>query len=329
MGLRTTWICAKGVSKADVLQRFGLVETGEDEGFTIADIAVADLPDGWVVIHYGETEAVRADTVAARFPQGEVIWGTLSETVMCSAAYGMRDGRQVWGVEHDPEENLDGLEVEGAAPAELAAIRERLERIQAEPDNEDVDYVFEAPMQLTKALTGYDPMRQYDHAPFRVVERLASGAAGERQAAEIARRGRMAALIQGEMIPAAAALGFGRPEEIPGHDMRPAPDTVVRVRDGLSEALAFAWEVQDGAPVLAMRFFVRKGFEDRRGRAGLALTPPPKRSLVEWFAGRKEDADAGVDRALREARDLLAPLDRHLRSGAPHPHIRPAQYADG
>jgi hypothetical protein len=335
VGLKTTWIAGKGIGKDRMLEALGLVETGELEGIYLATAAVAEFPGGWVVVHYDRAEAFKtSDAVAARLPVGEVVWGRSSETVMWSGAYGLRDGRQVWAIEHDGDQEHPASKVSGSPPAELAAITEELARKQAEPDNADVDYLFEAPMALTTALCGYNALRDRDPpVAFHVLEPLRTGAAGERQKRDIALRKQMAHAVDEDLIPAAEALGFQRVDTLPEDAFNgPAmvPNTLVRFRDEWTESLAFIWMIRGGAARIGLNFFAQRRGQSRGGGLGEALTPAPKRSFIELFTGRKEEpADAAMNRVVPEARELLLQVDQHLKTGVLNPQIRPAAYYDG
>lgn len=330
MGLNTSWIVTTGMDKARVLDALGLVETELDEGLDIADVAVAELPGGHVVVHYGDIRERKVEEIAGRFPQGRVLWGYLSETVMYSAVAGMADGRQVWSVLHNPDIDPNGVQVEGEPPAELAPIVEDFRRQKAEDDDEiPVDYVFAAPMALTRVLTGYDPERQSDQG-FRIAERRLSGKAGERQAERLAFERRLVEAVRAEVYPAAQARGFGPPAEGSGHrELGPDRNTLVRQRDGWSEELLFQPGMYSGVAKVAITFFTQRTGESRGGRPGQAIVAPPRPSLLQLFTGpKKEPAEEALARAIEEARMLVGAIDEHLREGTPNPHIRPANYHD-
>lgn len=329
MGLSTTWIVTR-TDKASMLKALRLVETGEYEDSTLAPTAVAELPDGWVVVHYSRMGQIDHDGIAAAFPRGEVLWGTSSETVMWSGAYGVQDGHQVWSVEHDPDKDLRGVSTTGSPPEPFRTVLDDFVRQQEEEGDDQVDFIFEVPMALTTALCGYDPTRQVGGVPFRVAEPMQSGAAGERQAAAIALTKGLASLIEGRLIPAAQELGFRTADQMPDSPYRfDSPHTLVRFRDGLSEALTFFTRRDDGVARIGLDFFVRRGLEPRSGSLGVAIVPLPKQTLKEFFIGRKpEPAELTLERCAREAQDLLQAVDQHLKSGTPHPHIRPASYSD-
>jgi len=79
---------------------------------------------------------------------------------MVSFARAQQDGRPLWSVTHDPDVNLDGVTVEGTPPPELDDILARL-RAQAEAEGDDeVDFLFDAPQDLSASICGYRPGEQ-------------------------------------------------------------------------------------------------------------------------------------------------------------------------
>lgn len=335
MGLKTTWIAGKGIGKDRMLEALGLVETGELEGIYLPAAAAAEFPGGWVVVHYDRPEAFEtSDAVAARLPKGELVWGRSSETVMWSGAYGLRDGQQIWGLEHFSDNGLDDLKVVGSLPEIWPAVRRDLvSRQKEDPYAEDEEDMFEAPMALTAALCGYNALRDRDPTvAFGVLEPRRSGAAGERQQRGIALRKRMARAVDEVLIPAAGALGFQRADTLPdGAFQGPAmiPNTLVRFRDDWTESLAFIWMIRGGVARIGINFFAQRRGQSRGGGLGEALTPAPRRSFLELFTGLKEEpADVAIARVVPEARELLRLVDEHLKTGALNPQIRPAQYDD-
>src|SRR5690606_309857 len=75
--------------------------------------------------------------------------------VMCSEAQAWRNGRPAWKVSHDPEKGLRNLSTEGEPPLELSEIAARCAADQDADTTGEVDYVFDAPMNLAKAVCGY------------------------------------------------------------------------------------------------------------------------------------------------------------------------------
>lgn len=330
MGQRCSWVAVKGVDKARVLETLGLVETGEveDPYAAIADLSAAQFP-GWTVVRADSFKFFATESLSERFPEGEVVGGQFYESANYGTLYGHHNGRRTWSVVRDIDKDRDDVATDGALPAEFAAVRDQFKREQAAPGNQDVDIILEIPLSLSAVICGFRPDRDAPGARFMVVEARQKGAAGERQDAAIAMRRRLAAAIDGELIPAAQALGFQRASDLPPDYPAPnSPTMLIRFRDGLSEILDFHPRVGSDGPSLAMSFFVRKGVEFRQGIPGLAQAPSPKRSFFDVFSKSKESPEEAFARTVAGARDLLQHVDSHLKDGTAHPHIKPARYYD-
>ncbi len=74
---------------------------------------------------------------------------------MYSYAAGWSDGKENWSVHHKGDEgHVDHLERIGELPQLFADIDARLRKEQRQADS-DVDHIFETPVELFRALTGY------------------------------------------------------------------------------------------------------------------------------------------------------------------------------
>jgi hypothetical protein len=327
---QASWVAIKGADLDAVLQRFGLTQTGQVDYRADADLAAAETP-GWVVVTAHAFDYVEG-RLGALSTDAEVVTGQCSDVVMYSAARGYTAGSQTWSVVHDPAAGPNSLAVEGSPPAEFVAIRDRLMSQQAERGGDAVDYVYEVPMVLAAALCGYSP--EAGVAPetvLKVVEPLRSGKAGERQAQQRAVRDALAAGVAAELFPLAERLGFERSVHHPALQAFyrfGASHALVRPRGEWSESIEIRSDLSDGAPRVAVDFFVRRGGAPRYGRSGTAFVPASPPSLMERFQGRRPAQPEDVANAIDIGRELLNAVDRHLREGTPHPNVRPAIYRD-
>lgn len=160
MGYAVSWIAIRGGPAADVLGALGLRTTGAREEVAESPIVAASLPDGWhVVLDNTRTFAFESDKrLPARLTAGvEAVTCAVEEHVGVSVAAGWRDGKRIWRVEHDAGKGLGHLAAEGELPPTFASIRERLtgEQARADAGGESVDHVFDIPVELARALTGF------------------------------------------------------------------------------------------------------------------------------------------------------------------------------
>lgn len=331
MGFRASWMGAKGGNTADILKRLGLAETGEIAFGGAAELCYAQLPSGWVIF-VGREDFVTPERLVAASTEGEAVGCVASETVMVSQAFGYQAGAKVWSVSHDPDLAEDDLQVDGSPPGELVEIHARLTAEQAQ-DDDSVDYLFEAPLDLTKAVCGY----RFDHfdlpgeTVFKMLEGDHGGASSPEQATTRALNDELTRRVEGELYAAAAAVGFApavsRPEFLENRYGRGAMNVLVREKQGWWESLEFIWGFRGGRPFVEIYFFVRRGADLRQGRQGFAGLAEPRRSFVDTLLGRNKREPETIDRVIAKMHGVIGELDHHLNSGATSANIVPAVYA--
>ena len=160
MGWRMSWVAVSGLGKAEVLARLGLEDSGEPADYRQRRTqAFADLPNGWVLLARGEADPFEPAELEALSRGARLISADFDDTVMFSGASGWTNGVRDWGIDHNPERGLSDLNIEGAAPPELAAILAQARADQAEEggDKADVDLVFDVPQALSGAICGWRP----------------------------------------------------------------------------------------------------------------------------------------------------------------------------
>ncbi len=156
MGYSLSWAALKGGNLQTACAALGLRATGKREEIAESKIVGAALPTGWYLVQFDRSEM--EDREIARYSQsGEVVCCYVEDHVMVSWASGWREGKKVWSVVHDCEEDRFHLDIQGKAPSELKDIAERRIAEQRAEGGEkaDVDLVYDVPADIAKALTGY------------------------------------------------------------------------------------------------------------------------------------------------------------------------------
>lgn len=176
MGFSLSWLAVRGKSREDILAELRLTGTGQFEEMAESPLVGAHLPGGWylVVDDHSEKYWWESGTPRALSAGCEVVFCMVEEHVMYSVAHAWKDGQQLWAVEHDCEKGLKHLDVQGGTPSFFDAMRTDLLRKQeAAGEKARVDYVFDGPVDLAFAVTGY----RHDHViegmgdtPFEVLE---------------------------------------------------------------------------------------------------------------------------------------------------------------
>jgi len=152
MGDSTIWLAFQGIPQAAVLDRLQLQPATEPE----LEIFGAALPDHWHLV-LGQGLNFMDDAIMNRVCAD--CFGVscfLDSRVMVSAAAGWENGRRVWSALHDSEQGIDHLETEGELPPVFMGICDALVAKQkAQGDRPRVDYLFDIPIELAAAITGF------------------------------------------------------------------------------------------------------------------------------------------------------------------------------
>lgn len=159
MGFSITWAAARGKSWERVLVDLNLESTGEWQESPDSPIAGAQIPGGWygVTFNGGDVD-LSEDGVLQRLATGaEVVTCTVDERVKCSAASGWKNGQEIWSVVRDPDKHPDEVVATGKLPRTYTTVVKELRAQQQAEAGMDsrTDYLFETPVELAKALTGY------------------------------------------------------------------------------------------------------------------------------------------------------------------------------
>jgi hypothetical protein len=166
MGFSHSWIGVRGRQRIGVFTDLGLQDTGKVIGDAPFDdkFSWAETDSGWLIICSNDFEFANDSRLAKASAGGEAVGVFLEEHVIVSGARGYTDGRSVWAVVHESERNPNHLEVHGAPPDPFREIRDQhLAKQSVEdalPQSEratglGVDYLFDIPLALALALTGY------------------------------------------------------------------------------------------------------------------------------------------------------------------------------
>ena len=180
MGFSISWLAVRGVTSAQILPLVGARGTGQFEDIPESPLLGADLPDGWYLLFANRFDFLETAPLGALSADTTLVGCAVEEHVMTSYATGWYAGRRRWLVVHEAERSIRHLHVEGDPPPEFVAIRARQTARQdaAPPARErerghvGVDYVFDVPVELARALTGFRHDRDVQGPGFKGFERL-------------------------------------------------------------------------------------------------------------------------------------------------------------
>ena len=314
MGLNLAWVGVQGGLRAAVLERLGLEEVGEASSEMGAKYACAETPDGWLIVVATDRKFDPKAALACLPSEALCVGCEMSETVMESTACAVRCGETLWSVVHDPAKDLTSLDVEGAPPPELAEIRARLEAEQAAEGTEEVDYIFDAPLQLAASVCGYRAGQTEG------LEWVVLGPGPSTQGARAPRS--LSAAIRAELLPLLQSLGWTLASDRPH---LAEPEQIIRRLDGREQTLCFhygsgpktyvtvyLWDTDTRTP--GARHMVRARVQD----------PPDRRPLWKRLGERirpsAPTADP-IDEVIERAKDKILAADSFLKTGGPTERI--------
>lgn len=148
------WMGVWGKEPAQVIRELGYVEAGRAEDWSSrGEVTAAQWPTGWFLVF----DWFDDKTAVALSAGCQAVLFRGSETSMSIDIVLYADGREVWRVEHDSVRDPDHMDHRGELPPEfpgiLASLREQHERAAAE--EEEVDYLFNVPVELGALVTGF------------------------------------------------------------------------------------------------------------------------------------------------------------------------------
>ena len=159
MGFAITWFGFRSSESDALLRELNLSPTGETDDGPDSLIATAELKNGWQVLWYNQYDCPFLDeaTLKRLSARCEIVRCLVEEHVMASSSEYWSGGQRIWALSHEGEDGPKGLAIEGAPPACFTEIRRRMEDTQAAEggDAADVDYIFEIPLFVAKALVGF------------------------------------------------------------------------------------------------------------------------------------------------------------------------------
>jgi hypothetical protein len=155
MGYSLSWAALKNGTLDAICAACDLRPTDKREEIAESAVVAAKLLTGWYLVLYNRHE-IENQKLAKLSSGGEVVSCFVEDHVMFSSASGWNRGRQVWKVFHDCKKGTYHVETIGAVPAVLVEVRKRLTAEQDAAGGEKaVDYIYDIPAELAKALTGF------------------------------------------------------------------------------------------------------------------------------------------------------------------------------
>jgi hypothetical protein len=174
MGYSLSWAAIRGGNPEAIHSLLGLRAIDVWEEIPESKIVGASLPTGWYLVSFKRKEL--GDRILRKLSgMAEVVYCFVEDHVMFSKASAWKDGKFLWSVTHDCEKGRYHLEIKGDAPPSLKGIHAKLISMQdaAGEEEADVDYIYDAPADLAKDLTGFrhdQDTPAMNENPFQVLE---------------------------------------------------------------------------------------------------------------------------------------------------------------
>jgi hypothetical protein len=155
MGFSLFWLAIKGASADDACAALGLTRAGGDSPYPDHTYSGAALPTGWYLVVGNDEgyEALLGKDMQALSGAHDVVACEVEEHVMFSSAASWHEGKRIWRLAHDSDKGIEHLDAEGQLPDDYETVRQEFSAEQAE--EEDVDYIFEIPLELARRLAGF------------------------------------------------------------------------------------------------------------------------------------------------------------------------------
>lgn len=178
MGASRSWLVIDSANLDAVSAALGVKRTGRSNPQAEFPLAGRILADGRVlVISNNCDEPLFAGRKLAEISrQHHVVLTMLEEHVMESRCAAWSRGRKQWSVVHKGgDEGCLHLKTTGRMPAEFAVIRDRAfeqQRGEEGTGDDQVDFVFDVPLHLSRAQTGVDHENGFEDAsnPFEELD---------------------------------------------------------------------------------------------------------------------------------------------------------------
>jgi hypothetical protein len=152
MGYALYWAAVRGRSREAVHTELSLRPTGAREEISEADWSGAALGDWQLVLDNDQDRLGEASVLSRLSRGGEVVAAWVEEHSMVSAAYGYRDGQEIWSIAHDAAKGLGDLRATGALPDCFERLAQAA-RAAKSPDGPD--FLFDVPVDVARELTGF------------------------------------------------------------------------------------------------------------------------------------------------------------------------------
>jgi hypothetical protein len=158
MGISLSWIAVRGIDYDIVLERLSLTATEGQANFWQTPVSGRRGISGWTLITAlgCDHRIIAPAALVALSADCEVLACSVEEHVNFSYAAWWSQGVRVWEVFHQGDRDCVNLSTDGVLPAEFSdAVAAHVTAGSMDTIDEDVDSVFDIPLDLAERLTGF------------------------------------------------------------------------------------------------------------------------------------------------------------------------------
>jgi hypothetical protein len=158
MGFSLGWLATRNIDPQTLYLALQARRTGVMKPVFSSAAMAGPIPGGWHLVLMDRNDSLIGDALLADVSRtGEAVACFVEEHVMYSAAVGWHVGVKSWSIVHESEKGIMHLDMAGQPPEPFATIRAACEAEQHAEDarEPEVDHIFDIPVGLAQALTGF------------------------------------------------------------------------------------------------------------------------------------------------------------------------------
>ncbi|MBQ5947222.1 hypothetical protein [Massilia sp. ST3] len=175
MGIALSWVSVKGLAPEEILSRLELAQTDEERSYPFEGIVAHPLPQqAFLVAARGSEHRILAADSMARLSIGcQALSCDVEEHVGYAACALWRDGRQLWAVTYDSDDDPESVFYKGEVPGRLHELLATVEAMDSE--HFEGHFHMDIPLILAKEYGGFrhdDDDAMFDAIPFAALKDL-------------------------------------------------------------------------------------------------------------------------------------------------------------
>lgn len=175
MGISLSWVAVETLPSGVALSRLSLNNTAKTCTYPFKGVASHALPNNWLLVAAGRCDhrIANAKSMAALSVDCRAVTCAIEEHVNFASSELWQDGKRIWHVEHQGDEDPEHMSSEGQLPQRFHDLMRTVEPQDSE--NLDGHFHMDIPLILAKELTGFrhdEVNPSVDETPFEELNDL-------------------------------------------------------------------------------------------------------------------------------------------------------------